>query len=142
VQLLEYANTQLLEFRYYDGLLTRLLEDVYGSLENKSGVVAAWRLSREAARLNTIRLDVMELTEKVDNAIKFLSDMFYARLYGLAAAKVGVPDYRRLVETKLRTAGELYRFMVDQFNQTRSFVLELVVVIILIVDLLFLFRGK
>src|SRR5258708_14102665 len=28
----------------------------------------------EAARLNTIRLDVMELTEKVDNAIKFLSE--------------------------------------------------------------------
>jgi hypothetical protein len=84
----------------------------------------------------------MELTEKVDNAIKFLSDMFYARLYGLASAKVGVPDYRRLVDQKLRTAGELYRFMVDQFNQTRSFVLELAIVFILIVDLFFLFRGN
>jgi hypothetical protein len=139
IQVLEYANTQLLEFRHYDGLLTQLLDGVYRSLEHKA---AAWRLSREAARLNTIRLDVMELTEKVDNAIKFLSDMFYARLYSLAAAKVGVPDYRRLVDQKLRTAGELYRFMVDQFNQTRSFVLELAVVIILIVDLFFLFRGK
>lgn len=142
IQMLEYANTQLLEFRHYDSLLTQLLDGVYRSLERKGGVIAAWRLSREAARLSTIRLDVMELTEKVDNAIKFLSDMFYARLYGLAAAKVGVPDYRRLVDQKLRTAGELYRFMVDQFNQTRSFVLELSVVIILIVDLFFLFRGK
>lgn len=141
-QMLEYANTQLLEFRYYDSLLTQLLDGVYRSLERKSGVFAAWRLSREAAQLNTIRLDVMELTEKVDNAIKFLSDMFYARLYGLVSAKVGVPDYRRLVDQKLRTAGELYRFMVDQFNQTRSFVLELAVVFILIVDLFFLFRGK
>jgi hypothetical protein len=120
-------------------LLTQLLDGVYRALERKT---TAWRLSREAARLNTIRLDVMELTEKVDNAIKFLSDMFYARLYSLAAAKVGVPDYRALVDQKLRTAGELYRFMVDQFNQTRSFVLELAVVIILIVDLFFLFRGK
>jgi hypothetical protein len=142
IQMLEYANTQLLEFRHYDSLLTQLLEGVYRSLERRGGLLAAWRLSREAARVNTIRLDVMELTEKVDNAIKFLSDMFYARLYGLAAAKVGVPDYRRLVDQKLRTAGELYRFMVDQFNQTRSFVLELAVVIILIVDLFFLFRGK
>jgi hypothetical protein len=142
IQMLEYANTQLLEFRYYDSLLTELLDGVYRSLERKSGVFAAWRLTREAARLNTIRLDVMELTEKVDNAIKFLSDMFYARLYGLASAKVGVPDYRRLVDQKLRTAGELYRFMVDQFNQTRSFVLELAIVFILIVDLFFLFRGK
>jgi hypothetical protein len=142
VQLLEYANTQLLEFRYYDGLLTSLLDGVYRSLERKGGLLTAWRLSREAARVNTIRLDVMELTEKVDNAVKFLSDMFHARLYGLIAAKVGVPDYRRLVDQKLRTAGELYRFMVDQFNQTRSFVLELAVVIILVIDLAFLFRGK
>jgi len=142
IQVLEYANTQLLEFRHYDSLLTQLLDGVYRSLERKGGVIAAWRLSREAARLNTIRLDVMELTEKVDNAIKFLSDMFYARLYNLVAAKVGVPDYRRLVDQKLRTAGELYRFMVDQFNQTRSFVLELAVVIILIIEFFFLFRGK
>jgi len=142
VLLLEYANTQLLEFRYYDRLMTHLLDDVYRSLERKGGFNAAWRLPRRAARLNTIRLDVMELTEKVDNAIKFLSDMFYARLYGLVAARVGVPDYRRLVDQKLRTAGELYRFMVEQFNQTRSFILELAVVIILMIDLFFLFRGK
>ncbi|GAC1692658.1 MAG: hypothetical protein NVS9B5_34940 [Terriglobales bacterium] len=142
IQLLEYANSQLLELRYYDSLLTNLLNRVYRSLERKDNMFTAWRLSREAARLNTIRLDVMELTEKVDNAIKFLSDMFYARLYSLIAAKVGVPDYRRLVDQKLRTAGELYRFMVDQFNQSRSFVLELAVVIILIIDLAFLFREK
>lgn len=142
IQLLEYANTQLLEFRYYDGLLTSVLSGVYRFLERKGGRFGDWRLSGESTRVNTIRLDVMELTEKVDNAIKFLSDMFYARLYNLIAAKVGVPDYRRLVEQKLRTAGELYRFMVDQFNQARSFVLELAIVIILVIEIVFLFRGK
>jgi hypothetical protein len=131
-----------LEFRYYDSLLTGLLNAVYRSLEQKRGLFTSWRFSQEAAHVNTIRLDVMELTERVDNAVKFLSDMFYARLYGLVAAKVGVPDYRRLVDQKLRTAGELYRFMVDQFNQSRSFILELAVVIILVIDLVFLFRGK
>lgn len=142
MQLLEYANTQLLEFRYYDGLLSGLLDRVYRSLERQRGLFSAWRISREAAHLNTIRLDVMELTERIDNSIKFLSDMFYARVYGLVAAKVGVSDYRRLVEQKLRTAGELYRFMVDQFNQSRSFILEFTVVIILVIELFFLFRGK
>jgi len=142
IQLLEYANTQLLEFRYYDSLLTNVLNSVYRFLERKGGRFGYWRLSGESIRVNTIRLDVMELTEKVDNAIKFVSDMFYARLYGLIAAKVGVPDYRRLVDQKLRTAGELYRFMVDQFNQSRSFVLELAVVVILMIEIVFLFRGK
>src|SRR5258708_31038528 len=92
IQILEYANTQLLEFRHYDSLLTQLLDDVYRTLERRSGVWAAWRLSPEAARLNTIRLDGMELTEKVDKAIKFLRHILYALLVALAAAKVGVSD--------------------------------------------------
>jgi hypothetical protein len=46
------------------------------------------------------------------------------------------------VQEKLRTAEELYRFMVDEFNQSRAFVLELLVVIILIIELIYFFRGK
>jgi competence protein ComGC len=32
--------------------------------------------------------------------------------------------------------------MVDQFHQSRAFVLELMVVIILIIDLIYLFKGQ
>ncbi|MBV8733102.1 MAG: hypothetical protein JO336_25110 [Acidobacteriia bacterium] len=142
IQLLEYANTQLLEFRHYDALLTNLLMAAYRSIEQGTGFFARWRLAREAEHLNTIRLDVRELTERVDNSIKFLSDMFAARLYRMAAARIGVPDYRRLVEQKLESAGDLYGFMMDQYHQSRAFILELMVVIILIIELVFLFRGK
>ena len=142
IQLLEYANSQLLEFRHYDELLTRELESVYTSLEQGTGLLRRWRMARSATALYSRLLEVMELTEHADNAIKFLSDMFAARLYRLAANKVGVPDYRNLVTQKLDTAGDLYRFMVDQFNQSRAFLLESAVVIILIIELIFLFRGK
>jgi hypothetical protein len=142
IQLLEYANSQLLEFRHYDEFLTRELESVYAALDKGTGIMARWRLARAATKLHTVLLDVNELTEHADNAIKFLSDMFSARLYKLAASKVGVPDYKDLVTQKVRTAEELYRFMVDQFNQSRAFFLELTVVIILVVELIWLFRGK
>jgi hypothetical protein len=142
IQLLEYANSQLLEFRYYDDLLTKELERVYTLLDEGTGILARWRLARSATRLHTVLLDVAELTEHADNAIKFLSDMFSARLYKLAALKVGVPDYKDLVTQKVRTAEELYRFMVDQFNQSRAFILELTVVIILVIELVYLFRGR
>src|SRR5437588_6843899 len=142
IQLLEYANSQLLEFRHYDELLTRQLEGVYEFLEHGgTGVLTRWKTARQASKLHTVLLEVTELTERVDNAIKFLSDMFSARLYKLAASKVGVPDYKDLVNQKVQTAEQLYRFMVDQFHQSRAFVLELMVVIILIIDLIYLFRG-
>jgi hypothetical protein len=142
IQLLEYANSQLLEFRHYDELLTRELEGVYASLDKGTGMLARWRLARDATKLHTVLLDVSELTEHADNAIKFLSDMFSARLYKLAASKVGVPDYKDLVTQKVRTAEELYRFMVDQFNQSRAFVLEITIVVILVIELVYLFHGK
>jgi len=142
IQLLEYANTQLLEFRYYDTVLSRVLERVYSSLDQRGGIFQRWRLAREAQGLNKIRLDVRELTERIDTSIKFLSDMFSARQYRMAAGKIGVDDYRRLVESKLHTAGELYTFMMDQFHSSRGFVLEVMVVVILVIELVFVFRGK
>jgi len=143
IQLLEYANSQLLEFRHYDELLTRELQSVYDFMENGTmGIAARWRTAKRASRLHTVLLDVGELTERADNAIKFLSDMFSARLYKVAAMKIGVTDYKNLVNEKVHTAEELYRFMVDQFHQSRAFVLELMVVIILIIDLIWLFKGS
>jgi len=143
IQLLQYANSQLLEFRHYDELMTKELENVYDFLETGgTGLWSRWRTARAASKLHTVLLDVNELTERADNAIKFLSDMFSARLYKLAASKVGVPDYKDLVKEKLQTAEDLYRFMVDQFNQSRAFVLELMVVVILIIELVYFFRGK
>ena len=68
--------------------------------------------------------------------------MFAARLYRLAAAKVGVPDYKELVSRKVKTADDLYNNMVDQFNQSRAFFLEFTVVLILLIELYYLFRGK
>jgi hypothetical protein len=142
IQLLEYANSQLLEFRHYDELLTHELQSVYDFMDHGSGIWARWRTARRASRLHTVLLDVDELTERADNAIKFLSDMFSARLYKVAASKIGVTDYKDLVNQKVQTAEELYRFMVDQFHQSRAFVLEFLVVIILIIELFWLFKGS
>ncbi len=141
IQLLEYANTQLLEFRHYDELLTTRLKDVYQMLEQKRGPTRRWRMARQAEHLNAMRLDVIELTERSDNAIKFLSDMFYARAYRIASNKVGVADYRNLVEQKLRIAAELYEFLVNSFHEARAFFLELMVVAILVIELVHLFRS-
>src|SRR6202140_4109690 len=143
IQLLEYANSQILEFRHYDELLTRELKSVYDFMDSGStGILARWRTAKRATRLHTVLLDVDELTERADNAIKFLSDMFSARLYKVAASKIGVTDYKDLVNQKVHTTEELYRFMVDQSHQSRAVVLELMVVIILIIDLIWLFKGR
>ena len=142
IQLLEYANTQLLEFRHYDEVLTRVLNNVYRRLGLRGRFLRRWTMAGEAERLNAMRLDVRELTERADNSIKFLSDMFYARAYRIAASRVGVPDYRNLVDQKLKIAGELYEVMVNEFHQARAFILEVMVVAILVIELIDVFSRR
>jgi len=142
IDLLEYANTQLLEFRYYDELLTNLLSNVYSSLEGHESFLSHWRLGRRAGRLNRIRLDIMDLAERTEYAVKFISDTYYARVYGISSVKIGVTDYKTLVNEKLKTAGELYEFMVAQFNERRMFALEVVVAVLVLLDVILLLRGK
>jgi len=142
VEILEYVNSQLLEFRHYDELLTKELDAVYRSIKTHASIWKRYQMRREATRLNTVALEVTDLVERSDTAIKFVSDMFAARLYRLAAAKVGVPEYKNLVNEKLKMTEGVYRFYIDEFHQSSGFVLELMVVIILIIDLIFLFRGK
>jgi hypothetical protein len=142
LELIEYANAQLLEYRRYDEILTSLLRDARAALEHRGGFFSRWRLARAAEHLNRLRLEIMELAERTDTAIKFLSDMYYARAYRMAAAKVGVNDYRALVDHKLAAAGELYEFMVNEFREARSFLLELIIVVILLIELLPFFRPR
>ncbi len=140
IDLLEYANTQLLEFRYYDELLTSLLSNVYSSLEGHESFLSRWRLPRRAGRLNRLRLDIMDLAERTEYAVKFISDTYYARVYKVISSKIGVEDYKALVSEKLKTAGELYEFMVAQFNERRMFALEVVVAVLVALDVILLLR--
>jgi hypothetical protein len=142
IRLLEYANSQLLQFRHYDEMLTRELERVYDYLESRRSLIYGWRMRSAATQLRTIFLDVTELTERTNNALKFIGDMFFARVHKLCAGKIGVNDYQALVQEKLNTADELYNSMVEQFHQARGFLLEFIVVLILVIELFFLFRGK
>jgi hypothetical protein len=141
VRLLEYANSQLLQFRHYDDVLTRELADAYRVLERRAGSPSGWRMRSTAKRLRTLSLEIIQLAERTTNALKFVGDMFSARLYRLAATEIGVSEYQSLVHEKLRTADDLYDFMIEQFHQARGFLLELAVVIILVIELAFLFRG-
>ena len=123
-----------MEFSHYDEYLTSVLRDVYQLVDRQPGILRRWRMAGEAEKLNTVRLDIMELSERTDNAIKFLSDMYYARAYRLAAARIGVPDYRSLVEDKLRTAGGMDRVPMEGFYHGRGVVLGVIGVISLVIQ--------
>jgi hypothetical protein len=63
-------------------------------------------MARQAEHLNSMRLGVIELTER-STTPSSSSAMFYARTYRIASNIVGVSDYRNLVAKAAHCRGAL-----------------------------------
>ncbi len=143
VELFEFANSQLLEFRYYDGLLDAELARIYPALQRTGW----WRnlfgggSVKAANQLHSLFIEVNEITDRTENALKIVGDIYAARVFNLAAARLGLARWKQSVEDKLDTLDDVYRFVVEQVSISRGQFLELTVVLILILELILFFLG-
>lgn len=143
LDILEFANSQLLEFRYYDGLLDDQMTRIYAELEHP-GWAQSWlgrRFTRPARRVHSLFIDVNELTDKTENALKIAGDVYAARLFNLVATRLGLEQWKGNVREKLKTLDDIYRFAVEQTAMARGELLELAIVLILILELVLFFAG-
>lgn len=142
IEIFEFANSQLLEFRYYDDLLDSELTHIYDSLQEPRWYhVFGRRYVQAARRLHAVYIDVNELTDKMENALKMVGDVYAARLYALAAARLGLDRWKQNVEEKLDTLDDIYRFTVEQTQMSRGHLLELTIILILVLELVLVFMG-
>lgn len=143
LDILEFANTQLLEYRYYDERLDRELEDIYSRLQQPRWY-EQWigsRYTRAARQVHSLLIDLNELTDRTENSVKFIGDIYAVRLFRLAAERLALASWKADVENKLETLDDIYRFAVEQSGMARGTVLELTIVLILILELVLFFAG-
>jgi hypothetical protein len=140
LEILEFANSQLLEFRYYDHLLNAELSRIYARLQ-----ASRWRLTwlggryaRAARQVHALFIDVNELTDRAENALKIVGDVYAARLFGMAAARLGLDQWKANVREKLETVDDIYRFAVEHTSMVRGEFLELIVVILILLEIVLL----
>ena len=143
LEIIEFANSQLLEFRCYDSLLDAELAHIYHQLQEPSSL-QSWfgrRFTRAAHHVHSLFIDVNELTDKTENALKFAGDVYAARLFNLVGSRLGLDQWKGNVREKLRTLDDIYRFTVEQTSMARGELLELMIVSILILELVLFFAG-
>jgi len=143
LEILEFANSQLLQFRYYDELLDAELQRIYAELQRPRwyDAFAGRRYTRAAHQLHSLYIDVNEITDRTENALKMVGDIYAARLFSTAAARLGLDRWKQSVEGKLDTLDDIYRFAVEQTGMSRGHLLELTIVAILLFELALFFMG-
>ena len=143
LEIFEFANSQLLEFRYYDDLLDVELARIYPRLQRKSrfDTLLGRGYIQAARELHALFVDVNEITDRTENSLKMIGDIFAARLFQLVAARLGVGVWKASVDDKLETLDDVYRFAVEQVGISRGHFLELTIVAILVFELILFFLG-
>jgi hypothetical protein len=138
---IEVANAQLLEMRYYDELLDDELPRMYDLVEEtRRLVLAPRRFARLARRLYGLVAEVTELTEKVDNALQVTEDVYLARVYASALDLFRVKLVSAAVDRKLAIIRDTYAALYDESASARAGLMEAAVVLLIVVEIVLALR--
>jgi hypothetical protein len=134
---LEFANAQLLELRYYDLALDQELPRIYDEVAaaRKAFHLLGRRFSRLLATLQTRVADAIEAVERVENSLKVTDDVFLARIYTTALEIFRGPVWRRGINRKMGIVRDTYAMLNAESQALRTEVLELTIVLLIVLEI-------
>jgi hypothetical protein len=123
IDVLEVANAQLLEMRFYDELLDAELPRLYdlvAAARRGARLIASRRYARLARQLNTLVAEATKQTERVDNALHVTEDACLARVYAAAMALFRVAAVSAALDRKLAVIRDTYRALHEDASGARA----------------------
>jgi hypothetical protein len=143
--IIEMANTQLLELRYYDAKLDEELPLMNERVLHARGGLSAFARSRYrnlARELYTRVAEVTQVREKIDNALSVTEDVYLARIYAAALDLFKVRARAAGVDRKLDIIKEAYTALYDEAAGARTEILEAAIVALIVVDIILVLLMK
>jgi hypothetical protein len=138
---LEVANAQLLELRYYDALLDRELPRTYARAAAVRGrrPLLLRRYARAAHQMRALVAEITLITEKVDNALKVTEDVYLARVYTSALEVFRFRYWTASIDRKLSLIRDTYTALYDEAVATRAEWLEVAIVALILLEIVLAF---
>ncbi|HEV8399408.1 MAG TPA: hypothetical protein VGQ18_06150 [Gemmatimonadales bacterium] len=130
---IEFANTQLLEMRFLDQQLDDTLERAYESLLARPARLRS--PGPDLRSLARLELDAAILFEQVTNALKLVGDQFLARVYALASRRFHLAEWDASISRKLQTIDGIYSKMTDRAATRRMEVLEWIIILLFVLSI-------
>jgi hypothetical protein len=135
VELLEIANAQLLELRYYDSVLDAELQRIYDVVGQPKGslLFSPWKKALRSQMQTLIELS--EFIERVENALKIVGDVYLARVYEAGLKQLRVGRWTDQVSRKHRLLMQTYGLLKGEVDTGRALTLETMVVVLILFEI-------
>lgn len=136
--ILEFANAQLLELRYYDAVLDNELQKLNARIEAaRSDRVALFsrRYSALLGEIQRLYSDSTELIERAENSLKVTDDVYLARIYSAALEIFRGRAWRAGVDRKLALVRDTYEMLNGLAQARRAEALETAIVVLIVAEI-------
>jgi hypothetical protein len=140
---LEYLNVQLVELRFLDARLDRALvrfsDEVYRRETLHRAVRGPHRLAIRA--LSELTVEAQILSERVENAVKLVPDVYLSRVHRRSAARLGLPTWSRTVASKLEALRHITTVLRERAGERRAEALEVTIILLIALEIVLAFFG-
>jgi len=153
LEVLRFANVELLEMRFMDDNLDEMLDEAY-ELQASRRLHTTKRLSRgpisrvlamardllpssrsaDLEKLATLQVDAAILFESVGNALKLVGEPYLAKVYRLAATRLHLSTLETNILRKQGTLDAIYQKAADSASGHRMEVLTWIVILLIAFD--------
>ncbi len=139
--LLEVANAQLLEFRYYDELLDAHIGRIHDEVQARR---QRWMMKLFRSPYRTLARETLgtlvnlnEFIERVENSLKIIGDFYLAKVYEAGVKRMRIPAWQASVTRKQQLLAQTYGLLRGEVDTARSLSLEATIVILIILEIMF-----
>lgn len=139
VDLLEIANAQLLELRYYDAVLDAELSRMYDVVGQRQQSLIFSPYRRLARELMQTLIELSEFIERIDNSLKIVGDVYLARVYEAALQELRIGRWTEQVSRKHRLLQQTYGLLKGETDTGRALTLETMVVVLILLEIVMAF---
>jgi len=136
---IEFSLTHLLEFRYYDEMLGRKLDQLYDTMDQKrESVVNIFRnvyadIAEDSSRKY---MEFSEFLGRVENSLKTVGDSYLAVVFRASTVEFRFADWRNSISRKMETLAQISHILHSEVNTKRSHWLEIIVILLIALELI------
>ena len=136
--ILEFANAQLLELRYYDAMLDaelpRLYDRIAAARKRRRRVFGAG-YAHLLGTMQTLVAEITELVERAENALKVTDDVYLARIYSAALDLYRARVWRTGIDRKLTIIRDTYAMLNGEVQARRAELLEVAIIVLIVFEI-------